>query len=238
MTKKEKYKQAFDTLSASDNFSLEVDKMSILNRKHKLKTIAAAVAACLIVTAGTGTAYASDLGGIQRKVQLWIDGGQTTATLKISSDGSYNGTYADKDGKQKEFGGGGVAFNPDGSERSLTEEEIMEELNAPDTTYSAEPYPPQSSTPGLSIAGMICGILSLLTCCFYYIGLPLAVLGLIFSIIGMKRNANGKGMAVAGIVTSAITLAIIVIMLIIVLVAANSSPYFYYEFENWLESLY
>lgn len=105
-------------------------------------------------------------------------------------------------------------------------------------TYSAEPYPPQSSTPGLSIAGMICGILSLLTCCFYYIGLPLAVLGLIFSIIGMKRNANGKGMAVAGIVTSAITLAIIVIMLIIVLVAANSSPYFYYEFENWLESLY
>ena len=30
MTNKEKYKQAFDTLSTSDNFSLEVDKMSIL----------------------------------------------------------------------------------------------------------------------------------------------------------------------------------------------------------------
>lgn len=105
-------------------------------------------------------------------------------------------------------------------------------------TYSADPYPPQSSTPGLSIAGMICGILSLLTCCFYYIGLPLAILGLIFSIIGMKRNANGKGMAIAGIVTSAISLAIAIIMLIIVLVAANSSPYFYYEFENWLENLY
>lgn len=53
MTNKEKYKQAFDTLSASNNFSLEVDKMSILNRKHKLKTIAATVATCLIVTAGT-----------------------------------------------------------------------------------------------------------------------------------------------------------------------------------------
>ena len=81
--------------------------MSILNRKHKLKTIAAAVAACLIITAGTGTAYASDLGGIQRKVQLWIHGDQTTATLTINSDGSYTGTYADKDGKNKEFGGGG-----------------------------------------------------------------------------------------------------------------------------------
>ena len=109
--------------------------MSILNRKHKLKTLAAAVAACLIVTAGTGTAYASDLGGIQRKVQLWIHGDQTTATLTINSDGSYTGTYADKDGKNKEFGGGGIAFNQDGSERSLTQEEIMEELNAPDIEY-------------------------------------------------------------------------------------------------------
>lgn len=135
---KEKYKQAFDTLSASDNFSLEVDKMSILNRKHKLKTIAAAIAACLIVTAGTGTAYASDLGGIQRKVQLWIHGDQTTATLTINSDGSYTGTYADKDGKNKEFGGGGIAFNQDGSERSLTQEEIMEELNAPDIEYEKD----------------------------------------------------------------------------------------------------
>lgn len=89
--------------------------MSILNRKHKLKTLAAAVAACLIVTVGTGTAYASDLGGIQRKVQLWIHGDQTTATLTINSDGSYTGTYADKDGKNKEFGGGGIAFNQDGS---------------------------------------------------------------------------------------------------------------------------
>ena len=86
--------------------------MSILNRKHKLKTLAAAVAACLIVTVGTGTAYASDLGGIQRKVQLWIHGDQTTATLTINSDGSYTGTYADKDGKNKEFGGGGIAQRP------------------------------------------------------------------------------------------------------------------------------
>lgn len=74
----------------------------------------------------------------QRKVPALDPRRQTTATLKISSDGSYNGTYADKDGKQKEFGGGGVAFNPDGSERSLTEEEIMEELNAPDIEYEKD----------------------------------------------------------------------------------------------------
>ena len=43
-----------------------------------------------------------------------------------------------KDGKNKEFGGGGIAFNQDGSERSLTQEEIMEELNAPDIEYEKD----------------------------------------------------------------------------------------------------
>ena len=109
--------------------------MSRLNRRQKLKTIAAAIAACLIVTIGTGTAYAADVGGIQRKVQMWIHGDQTDVTLKIDSDGSYTGKYTDKDGNEKEFGGGGVAYDWNGTERPLTEEEIMEEMNAPDVEY-------------------------------------------------------------------------------------------------------
>ena len=135
MTNKEKYKQTFDALAASGDFQMEVDNMSRLNRKHKLKTIAAAIAACLIVTIGTGTAYAADVGGIQRKVQMWIHGDQTDVTLKIDSDGSYTGKYTDKDGNEKEFGGGGVAYEWNGTERPLTEEEIMEEMNAPDVEY-------------------------------------------------------------------------------------------------------
>lgn len=135
MTNKEKYKQAFDALAASGDFQVEVDNMSILNRRHKLKTIAAVIAACLIVTIGTGTAYAADVGGIQRKVQLWIHGDQTDATLKFDSDGSYTGTYTDKDGNEKEIGGGGIAYEWNGTERPLTEEELMEEMNAPDVEY-------------------------------------------------------------------------------------------------------
>ena len=135
MTNKEKYKPAFDALATSGDFQMEVDNMSRLNRRHKLKTIAAAIAACLIVTIGTGTAYAADVGGIQRKVQMWIHGDQTDVTLKIDSDGSYTGKYTDKDGNEKEFGGGGVAYEWNGTERPLTEEEIMEEMNAPDVEY-------------------------------------------------------------------------------------------------------
>lgn len=135
MTNKEKYKQAFDALAASGDFQVEVDNMSLLNRRHKLKTIAAVIAACLIVTIGTGTAYAADVGGIQRKVQLWIHGDQTDVTLKFDSDGSYTGRYTDKDGKEKEIGGGGVAYEWNGTERPLTEEELIEEMNSPDVEY-------------------------------------------------------------------------------------------------------
>lgn len=135
MSNKEKYKQAFDALAASGDFQVEVDNMSILKRRHKLRTIAAAIAACLIVTIGTGTAYAADVGGIQRKVQLWIHGDQTDVTLKFDSNGSYTGTYTDKDGNEKEIGGGGVAYEWNGKERPLTEEELMEEMNGPDVEY-------------------------------------------------------------------------------------------------------
>ena len=37
MTNKEKYKQAFSTMHISDEFSLEVKKVTTTNRKTKLK---------------------------------------------------------------------------------------------------------------------------------------------------------------------------------------------------------
>ena len=137
MTDREKFQKTFSKLHASPDLLTEVMEMAEKRRYHIPKVAVAAIACVVILGSGTA-AYAMNVGGIQRTIQIWIHGDQTTATLKISSDGSYDGTYADKDGKQKEFGGGGVAFNPDGSERSLTEEEIMEQINAPDIEYEED----------------------------------------------------------------------------------------------------
>ena len=58
-------------------------------------------------------------------------------------------------------------------------------------------------------AGMIFGILSLVCCCC---GFPFAILGLIFSLIGLSQiNANpqlheGRGMAIAGLILSGLSL--------------------------------
>lgn len=138
MTNKEKYKQAFSVLQTSGDFSMEVEKMAMRQKHHKVKTIAAAVAACIVLVGGAGTAYAANLGGIQRTIQLWINGDQTNATLEINNDGN-SSTYTikipDENGNSTEITGGGVTMDGDGVERPLTEDEIMEQINQPDVEY-------------------------------------------------------------------------------------------------------
>ena len=138
MTNKEKYKQAFSVLQTSGDFSMEVEKMAMRQKHHKVKTIAAAVAACIVLVGGAGTAYAANLGGIQRTIQLWINGDQTNATLEINNDGN-SSTYTikipDENGNSTEITGGGVAMDGDGVERPLTEDEIMEQINQLDVEY-------------------------------------------------------------------------------------------------------
>lgn len=135
MMNKEKYKQAFSVLETYENFSLEVEKMAMLNKKRIMKTVVAAVAACLILAGGSGTAYAANLGGIQRTIQIWIHGDQTDAAITFNSDSSYNMSYQDENGKDIETGGGGISIEADGSERALTEEELMDYLDDPDVIY-------------------------------------------------------------------------------------------------------
>lgn len=138
MTNKEKYKQAFSVLQTSGDFSMEVEKIAMRQKHHKVKTIAAAVAACIVLVGGAGTAYAANLGGIQRTIQLWINGDQTNATLEINNDGN-SSTYTikipDENGNSTEINGGGVAMDGDGVKRPLTEDEIMDQINQPDVEY-------------------------------------------------------------------------------------------------------
>ena len=87
--------------------------------------------------------------------------------------------------------------------------------------YAAVPQQP--ATNPMAITGMICGILSLpMLCCCY--GLPFNILGIVFSIVGLTQlKANpqqqGKGMAIAGLVCS--ILSILLAVLVVFGVALN-----------------
>ncbi len=62
---------------------------------------------------------------------------------------------------------------------------------------------------GLALAGLICGVLSNVCCCF---GVVCAVFGIIFSVIALSQHEahpqqGGKGMALAGLILSVVGLA-------------------------------
>lgn len=138
MTNKEKYKQAFSTMHISDEFSVEVKKMITTNKKLKLNRLVASIAVCILIVGSATVAYATDFCGIQRTLQLWIHGEQTNVTIQFDGNGNYDMNYMDDEGNSKHQGGGGVAFDVFGNERPLTEEELMEEITAPDVIYKED----------------------------------------------------------------------------------------------------
>ncbi|MFV0517550.1 MAG: hypothetical protein ACK5MV_09145 [Aminipila sp.] len=139
MTNKEKYKQAFSALHVSDEFSLEVKKMTNTIKKKKFNQMVAGIAICVLIVGGSATAYAADLGGIQRTIQLWIHGDQTEVNIDYNLDeGSYDMEYSDSEGNTVHQGGGGVAFDAFGNERPLTQEELLDSLNAPEVVYKED----------------------------------------------------------------------------------------------------
>lgn len=57
---------------------------------------------------------------------------KTDKAFETVNEGSYTLRYPDKDGIEHEMGGGGIAIEDDGTERALTEEEMLEHLNEPE----------------------------------------------------------------------------------------------------------
>ena len=133
MTNKERYKRTFSALHASDDFLMEVTLMKRTGKVRKNRIVALCAAIALIAVLATA-AYATDVGGIRRTIQIWLHGDQTDAVLEVDN-GTYKLTYEDENGEVKEMGGGGVAMDGFGKERPLTEEEIMEHLDMPDVEY-------------------------------------------------------------------------------------------------------
>lgn len=106
----------------------------MMNRRHTRFSMPRRAAVAMLTLAlllGTlSAAYAADLGGLKQAVRVWIKGRSTEAELTQNEDYSYTLTWQDEDGETREMGGGGVAMEPDGSERALTAEEYLEQLTA------------------------------------------------------------------------------------------------------------
>lgn len=92
-----------------------------------------------------------------------------------------------------------------------------------------EQVKPKEETNGLCLAGMIVGIISIFS---FWILIP-AVVALILSIVGFRQTLKGernRTFALAGIITSSISLGLFFLVIIVVgvLIGSLSSAYYYF----------
>lgn len=128
MTNRERYKQAFSALHPSGRFSLEVEEMARIQKKHKTNMAIAAAIACAVIIGIPGTVYAADIGGIQEKLSIWLYGEKTQVDVTENVGGGYTFTY-EHDGETEQVGGGGVSIDADGTEIWMDAGEIAEEMS-------------------------------------------------------------------------------------------------------------
>jgi hypothetical protein len=85
--------------------------------------------------------------------------------------------------------------------------------------YTYAPPPPGN---GFAVAGMVLGICALVFCWFPFVNWILALLGIIFSILGLtkakKVEGRGKGMAIAGLICGILG-ALMGVMIVLLFVA-------------------
>ncbi len=73
----------------------------------------------------------------------------------------------------------------------------------------------ENGTSGLAIASMVLGIVSIFTFCFVVISIICAVVGFVLGCVALGSNKKGKGMAIAGIVTSLVSVILLIVLVII-----------------------
>ena len=76
----------------------------------------------------------------------------------------------------------------------------------------------KSRNRGFAVASMILGIISIVCCCSYYVGLTAAVLSIVFAVVSRVRMGYFDGFAVAGLITGIIGVVFGVALLVVDLV--------------------
>ncbi len=92
--------------------------------------------------------------------------------------------------------------------------------------YQQYQTPDQPQSNGMAVGSLICGILGiLLSCCLWYIAIPLAIAGLVLGILVVKNRKGGRNLAIAGIVLSSISIVLAIIVVICVIIVFTNPEF-------------
>lgn len=95
-----------------------------------------------------------------------------------------------------------------------------------------EPYQPVSQ--GFGVASLVMGVLSLVLFCSC-VNIILAIIAIVFGVVQLTRAGSKKGMAIAGIVTSALSILLFLAFSVMVATSADFQKGFREGFERELE---
>lgn len=69
----------------------------------------------------------------------------------------------------------------------------------------------------MAITSMVLGIISLVVCICFVLSIPLGIVSIILAIIVLVKKRNGKSFAIAGIVTSAISIVTSIVTIVLMM---------------------
>jgi len=94
----------------------------------------------------------------------------------------------------------------------------------PPVVPGAAPAPSGGSGKGLAITSLVLGILSIVLCCYWFIGGPAGIAALITGLQARKRGV-ANGMALTGIITGVIGIVLAIIAVILTLTGNGLAEY-------------
>lgn len=92
---------------------------------------------------------------------------------------------------------------------------------------------PQEQKATLSIVSLVCGIVGIVVSCCCCLGPVAGVAAIITGVLSIKKQAPGKGMSIAGIITGAIAVLIYLVLMIISFATGASTSFM----EGFMEGL-
>lgn len=105
----------------------------------------------------------------------------------------------------------------------------MDEENKMEETENTTTNTPTNERKGFNITSLILGIVSIISCCAWYISLPTGIIAIIFSIAGKKDAGRGMGVAgmIMGIIGTILTILWIVALAALFVGLTESGGYTY-----------
>lgn len=121
---REAYKRVFSQIHIPQEVKLERKDHTLMKwtTKH-----GAAVGLAAALAGSCAAAYAADLGGIRTTVTVFFHGEQMEMEARQDKDGTWN--FYTSDSNEPVSGGGGIAYEPDGTTRELGPEEVLEAMS-------------------------------------------------------------------------------------------------------------